>query len=680
MYLDRELSWIDFNARVLDEAAQQTVPLLERLRFIGIVSSNFDEFFMVRVAGLKEMIFETAKTDNQSELSYIQELEKIEKKVRLLFDKQEHILHSEILPQLALNGLCYKKPQDCTEAQQEFFTEYFQTTILPSLIIRKADLNTILRAVTNIQLHIAFLVEKKQQGLESNKKTSEIMLVQKPSHLSRFIFLPTKDVTEFVLLDELIQFLGESIFPQYNILAHMIFKVNRAASMTVDETRDEDFIQAMEDVLRRRKNSFLVRMNCTNNSPELLESLQKEFNLLPKEIYASAGPVGLAEFASLADICDFPKLKNSPWAHSISSSLDLQKSLWKQIRKKDILLHVPYHSFDPVLKLISNAATDKQVRSIQMTLYRTSRHSPGIKMLQRAAKKGKRVRVFIELKARFDEEQNIEWVRKLTRSGVTVMYDLPHYKVHAKMLLITRQDKDGERDYLHLSTGNYNSSTAKLYSDISLFTVNKQMTEDAKQIFELLARSPQEKTFKNSTLIIAPLFMKQKLLDLIERERQNALAGKPAYITAKMNSLSHTELIDALYKASIAGVCIRLNVRGICMLVPQVAGLSENIQVVSIIDRYLEHSRIFQFCNNRNTETYLASADWMPRNLERRVELMFPVFDEDNKKEISDILETYFQDNCKAHYMQSDGSWKRAEPQGVVFRAQEELQKKYQQG
>ena len=710
-YLNRELSWIDFNARVLAEACSSTVPLLERLKFIGIVSSNFDEFFMVRVAGLQEIYKSGHPSGDSNESGGLPAetlLGAIVQKTRVLFDIQEAVLNAEILPQLKAQGLIYRKPEECSEAQQRFLEEYFYRHLYPIIEPQLSDdEQSLADSVANVQLHVGFLLS------DDAGKQDRLAIVPVPE-VPRFVFLspdgglePAKGKTdlseddaavsksenerliderkksskkvEFVLIDELIRYFGGAFFSGCRITGTGIFKINRSASMTVDDSSDDGFIEALEEVLIRRRYSFVVRMTSTHESPAFIKRMSELFQLGEKDVYLSEAPIGLSSFAKITEIDGFKRLKNEKWRHFAHPAFPSDGTLWDSIKARDILLHVPYQSYKPVIRLLSDAAEDPTVTSIRMTLYRTSKSSPVVRALVDAAQRGKQVTVFVELKARFDEERNLGWVKRLQKHGVRVVYDLPHLKVHAKLLLIMRREGQGEQGYVHLSTGNYNDTTARLYADISLFTVNPRMITDAQIIFSRLCGkyTPENPHY----IITAPEALKRTLLGHIEREIDFARQHKSARIVAKMNSLSHPELIAAIYKASQAGVRIDLNVRGICMLIPGQRGISENVRVVSIIDRYLEHSRIFYFENGGNPEWYLSSADWMPRNLERRVELLFPVLDKQNKELLEYFFSVYFADNVKAFEMLSDGSWRRQALQEgqVPIRAQETFQHFFEQ-
>ncbi|UTC54394.1 polyphosphate kinase 1 [Treponema sp. OMZ 803] len=668
-YLNRELSWIDFNERVLAEACSSSVPLLERLKFIGIVSSNFDEFFMVRVAGLQEFYKSGHPPADADDWPVETLLEAIVQKTRVLFDIQEAVLNTEILPQLKAHGFTYCKPEECSEAERRFLKDYFYRHLYPIITPQVSENEQALAdSVANVRLHVGFLLSDDAGGQD------RLAIVPVPS-APRFVFLqsdPAKKV-RFVLIDELIRYFGGAFFPGCRITGTGIFKINRSASMTVDDSSDDGFIEALEEVLIRRRYSFVVRMTSTHESPALVRRMSELFQLGEKDVYLSEAPIGLSSFAKITEIDGFKRLRNEKWKHFAHPAFPSNGTLWDSIKARDILLHVPYQSYKPVIRLLSDAAEDPAVTSIRMTLYRTSKSSPVVRALVEAAKRGKQVTVFVELKARFDEERNLGWVKRLQKHGVRVVYDLPHLKVHAKLLLIMRREAHGEQGYVHLSTGNYNDTTARLYADISLFTVNPRMIADAHIIFSRLCGKYTQEAPRY--IITAPDALKRTLLGYIDREIDFARQHKPARIIAKMNSLSHPELIAAIYKASQAGVRIDLNVRGICMLIPGQRGISDNIRVVSIIDRYLEHSRIFYFENGGNPEWHLSSADWMPRNLERRVELLFPVLDKQNQKLLDYFFSVYFADNVKAFEMQPDGSWHRKTlPQGQPpIRAQEAL-------
>ncbi len=684
VYFNRELSWIEFNGRVLDEAAQKNVPLLERLKFLSIVSSNFDEFFMVRVAGLKA---QTAKNNNEKDVAGMTpaaQMEAVSKRIQELVEIQYSILRDEILPGLAASGVKYVKPAEYTEEQSRFLETFFEQNIFPLLTPVRIDNHDFIPGIINLRLHAVFSLKKTEKtsaestgNIDEEDDENQIAVVQIPAGLERILELPGEGEGRlFTLLDDAVRIFGGKLFPGFSVEETMLFKITRGADRSVDEDRDSDFIAAMEEVIVSRHSSRPVRLLCSNESSKLLDFIRLHAQLTHQDVYCVDGPLDIAALNGVSKFPGLEELRDVPWKHYPCIDFPADESIWDVIKKNDVLLHVPYQAYDPVIRFITEAADDPDVLAIKITLYRTSKNSPIIKALEKAALSGKHVTVFVELKARFDEEQNINWVRRLTDAGIIVVYGIARLKVHAKVLQIIRKEPDAVRAYAHLSTGNYNDKTATLYGDLSLFTANRELTTDITMFFNMI--SGCSAILRMSRLIISPVKMKNKLLSLIMREIERTEGGHPGHIIAKMNSLADPDIIDALYKASQAGVKIELNIRGICMLVPGIPGLSENITVVSIIDRYLEHSRILWFENGRQGELYLASADWMPRNLEKRVETMFPVLQENLRKEILKILKLYFSDNTKAHVLESSGYWHRKtrKPGEKYVRAQETLQQK----
>lgn len=670
VYFNRELSWIEFNGRVLDEARQKDVPLLERLKFLSIVSSNFDEFFMVRVAGLKAQMAKRANEKDVSGMTATAQMEAISKRVQELVEIQYSVLRDEILPGLAAAGVKYIKPERYSEEQKRFLGAFFEQNVYPLLTPVRIDDHDFLSGIINLRLHAAF-------SLKSAEGERQVAVVQIPAGLGRILEIPGEgNKKHFALLDDAVRVFGGKLFPGFSVEATMLFKITRDANRAVDEDRDNDFIAAMEEVLTARNFSRPVRLLCSNESEWLMNFMRMRLKLAPQDVYCVDGPLDIATLNAISKFPGLEELRDPVWKHYPSTDFPPDESIWDVIKKNDVLLHVPYQAYDPVIRFITEAAEDPDVLAIKITLYRTSKNSPIIKALEKAALSGKHVTVFVELKARFDEEQNITWVRRLTDVGIIVVYGIARLKVHAKVLQIIRKEPDAIRAYAHLSTGNYNDKTATLYEDMSLFTANRELTTDITLFFNMI--SGCSTILRMSRLVISPMKMKNKLLSLIEREIERTEGGHPGHIIAKMNSLADPDIIDALYKASNAGVSIELNIRGICMLKPGVPGLSENITVVSVIDRYLEHARIFWFENGRQGEVYLASADWMPRNLEKRVETMFPILQENLRKEILKTLKLYFTDNTKAHVLDRSGRWQRkSRKQGEKrVRAQETLQQK----
>jgi polyphosphate kinase len=676
-YFNRELSWIEFNARVLEEALQDSVPLLERLRFLTIVSSNFDEFFMVRVAGLKAQAASNPDWKDSSGLTVREQLDRISARVHELVRVQYACLMNDVLPGLAKEGIFYVGPKSYTQGHIQYLDGFFMANVFPLLTPLRSAEDGGLPSIGNLRLHAAFLLRNDiavpngplasflettgvlpevRESFSDSGARKPFAIVQIPASLPRVVWLPSEgEERHFTLLDDVVCTFAQRLFPGFSIEENMLFKVARDADFAVDEDRDDDYIAAMQEVLVSRLSSVPVRLICTGESPTILASLREGMGLTDADIYTVPGMIDISTLVELANIDGFDKLKNPSWKNYWPVDLPADVPLWDELKRTDVLLHVPYNSYDPVLRFVNDAADDPSVLAIKMTLYRTSGDSPIVRALERAARAGKHVTVFVEIKARFDEERNISWAHRLEDVGVIVVYGIALLKVHAKILLVVRREDEGVRRYVHLSTGNYNDKTARFYVDMSLFTSNQDIANDATLFFNMI--SGYSAIMATKRLVMAPIDLKPKLIALIDREIERSTPERPGLIMAKMNSLADTEMIDALYRASRSGVRVMLNVRGICMLVPGVPGMSENITVVSVIDRYLEHTRIFWFANSGADELYLASADWMSRNLDRRVELMFPVLQDDIRKTVLDILRLYFADNVKARYLQPDGSW-----------------------
>lgn len=682
-FFNRELSWIEFNARILYHGLRKEIPLLERLQFLSIVTSNFDEFFQVRVASVKRTKAESPDLIDISGLTPDVILHQISARAHQIFRNQYDCLNNDILPELKSKNLEYLKPEDFSETQAEFTQNLFQKDIFPLLTPLRTD-TEIFPHIGNLRRYAAFLltpiegIKGANPEFKGDDKNDRIALVEIPDNQSQIIWLPSAQKSkQFCLLEDIICQYGRQLFPGFYVEESMLFKITRDADFAVDEDSKRNFIHEMEKVLLQRQSSFVVQMTCNTTSETILKFLKEKFMLENEDIYQIQGPINPGVLMELRNSDDTENLSFPEWHHFYHNDLPEDKPYWDVLKQRDILLHVPYQSYDPVIKFISDAADDPDVLTIKMTLYRTGKDSPIISALERAARNGKQVIVLVELKARFDEERNIAWANQLENAGVTVIYGLVNLKVHAKILMIMRREEDSVHRYVHLSTGNYNPKTAKLYADLSLFTSNPLIANDATQFFNLVTGYSNLHNMKHMGM--APVNLKSKLIAMINREIERHSPENPGLIIAKMNSLTHDEVIEALYKASQAGVKILLNIRGICMLVPGVKGLSENIQVISIVDRYLEHARIFYFQNAGNPELYLSSADWMPRNLDRRIELMFPVLDPKVFAEIKEILETYFKDNSNAHKLTESGIWEPVIPgkKDSIFRAQDFLYKKY---
>ena len=680
-YFNRELSWIEFNARVLHEGTRNDVPLLERFRFLSIAASNFDEFFQVRVAAMKRLAQKENARD-ASGLTVSQVLKKISSRCHTLLKTIDRTVSDELLPRLDSEGTVYVPKEKYNTAQKAFTDSIFRHEIFPLLTPLRTD-TADFPHIGNLKLTAAFLLEPIQglhlmeSALTAKSDEGIVALVQIPVGVESIVWLPAGEGNEpskkyFTLLDDIILLYGTKLFSGYNIKEAMLFKVARDADFAVNENSGSDFIQAMEEGLIKRQSSFAVRMMCTSTSPVLKAFISSKLSLSDEDIYEVDGILNTDAFLSLADSGD-EKLLYPKWKNFHCEEFPSEETIWNTIRQHDVLLNVPYQSYDPVVKFIQEAVKDKNVLAIKMTLYRTGNDSPIVKALKEAAQNGKQVTAFVELKARFDEQRNISWATQLENAGVIVVYGVVGLKVHAKACLVVRRESDGIRRYAHLSTGNYNPKTARQYQDFSIFTCSNDIVNDLTLFFNVISGYSALQTMHH--VYMAPVTLKSRLIELIEREISHAKSGNGGMIVAKMNSLCHKEIIDALYRASCAGVKILLNVRGICTLVPGVKDMSENISVVSVVDRYLEHSRVFYFANGLNEELYLSSADWMERNLDRRIELMFPVTDAEVFKQIKESLDLYFEDNTHAYVLHKDGNWKLKT--GGTVRAQEVLYKLY---
>lgn len=651
-YFNRELSWIEFNRRVLYEGVRSDKPLLERLKFLSIVSSNFDEFFMVRVASLKTQYLQGNYTNCPSRMSPEEQLKAIYREYREMLQQQYRVLLEEILPELKSRGFRYLDIPDLNAEQKSSLKKKFLNDYFPLLTPVRVNGREPMVKSGNMRLHAGFVLTREGESEE------HLAVVQLPSSADRIIRLPSKEGSfYFTLLENLVVMFASSIFPGYEVKEHAMFRITRDADFAVDESRDEDFVEAMEQVLSERLSSEAVRLNCSNTSAKIKDLLRESLNLTEDEVFITPNPLELGDFMDLVFVHGFDSLRDEPWkpVDILPDAEDL--SIWDWIKTRDRLLLHPFESFSPVMRMLEAASQDEGVLAIKMTLYRTSKNSPIVRALEAAAQNGKQVTVLVELKARFDEKRNIEWAERLERSGVIVVYGIAELKVHAKAMLIIRREERGISRYLHLGTGNYNDKTARLYTDIGLITAREDLCYEAGLFFNAITGYSAVPAL--SKLSMAPHNLKNKILQLIEREQDKHSRENPGHIMVKINSLSDPVIIDALYQASKAGVRIDMNIRGICMLKPGVKGLSENIRVVSVIDRYLEHPRALYFLNGGSPEVYISSADWMGRNLDRRVELLTPVEDPRCAKSIQEMLEVYMKDNFQAYELQKDGSYRR---------------------
>jgi len=661
-FFNRELSWVDFNERVLDEGLRKDLPPLERFRYLSIVSSNFDEFFMVRVAAIKR----SGEDVESQALRPPELLDRIHQKVRSIVSRQYDALVGEVFPGIARGGLTLRRPNEWTDSQRNYLESFFAREVFPLLTPLRVEEAEDLPSIDGYSLYAGFFLKTETAG-DKDEESAEncISIIRIPQSPDPVIFLPREkedheDMGQvyWALLEDLVETWGSYLYPGYKVIESLIFKVNRDADFSVDEQRDEDFIEAMEEVLEGRGRSMAVRMVYSPGSETIRNCLAQRLSLKEKDLFELKGPLALKKIYD--SIRGYDHLREKPWKIYPHPAFTEDQSLWDRISQGDVLLHVPYQSFDPVVRFFQDAASDPAVAAIKTALYRTSGDSPIIRALEQASLAGKHVTAVVELKARFDEGRNISWANRLEKAGVIVVYGLARLKIHAKITLVMRREYNRIKRYVHLSTGNYNDKTAKLYEDISLFTAREDIAFDAGLLFNMITGYSSVQAMNR--LVIAPTALKRKLLELITREISRSSAEAPGRIMAKMNALADPEIINALYRASQAGVKVLLNVRGICTLVSGVKGLSENIRVISIIDHYLEHSRIYYFSNGGAEELYLASADLMTRNLERRVELMFPVLSEDLRRTIIEGLSSYFKDNTHAWLLDSTGTWARLEP------------------
>jgi len=661
-FYNRELSWLLFDERVLGEARDKNNLLLERIKFLSITASNLDEFFMVRVASLIDQEHAGYGKKDISGMSPAQQLEAIIKSAHNLVNQQYSTFNRSLLPQLEAEGIMLITSHDMLDEQQgRFVDEYFEEEVYPVLTPMAVDSSRPFPLVRNKSLNIGALMKKKGEDV----KETDFALVQVPSVLPRIINIPTQEEGKrvLILLEEIILRNISKLFLNYDIICAHPFRVMRNADLAIDEDDAADLLVEIEKQIKRRQWGEVIRLEIEDGcEPKLEKRLKKEFDIEQDAIFKINGPIDLTFLMKMYGISGFDHLRNEKHVPCANPMLNADEDMFAQIRRRDILLHHPYETFQPVVDFIEKAAKDPDVLAIKQTLYRVSGNSPIVASLAKAAENGKQVMVLVELKARFDEENNIVWARKLEQAGCHVIYGLLGLKTHCKITLVVRREEDGIRRYVHLGTGNYNDATAKLYTDIGLLTCQESIGEDATAVFNMLSGYSEPLSW--NALSLAPYWLKNRFLHLIHRERDNAAEGKATHIIAKVNSLCDPDIIAALYEASCAGVKIELIVRGICCLKAGIPGLSENISVRSIVGDFLEHSRIFYFENNGNFEIYCASADWMPRNLERRVEILFPIRDEYLKKRMMGILDTLLADTVKARILKPDGTYERIDKRG----------------
>ncbi len=660
-YRNREDSWISFNERVLSEARDKNIPLFERLKFLSITASNLDEFFMIRVASLKDMVHAGYTKKDIAGMTAQAQIDLILKRVHNMVDVQYSTYERSLVPMLKQNGLeILAAHEDLTEEQKKYVDRYFDENVYPVLTPMAMDSSRPFPLIRNKTLNIGALISKKGSNEEPQFAT-----VQVPSVLSRIVEIPSgKDNVRTVIhLEQIIERNIGKLFLNYDVVCAHPYRIMRNADLTIEEDEAADLLKEIQKQLKKRQWGEVIRLEVEEGmEKQLLKILKKEFDIKNDAVFLINGPLDLTFLMKVYGIDGFEKYKEKKYIPQPVPALIGTEDIFEAIRKQDILLHHPYMTFDPVVNFVKQAAKDSDVLAIKQTLYRVSGNSPIIAALAQAAENGKQVSVLVELKARFDEENNIVWAKMLEKAGCHVIYGLLGLKTHSKITLVVRREADGIRRYVHLGTGNYNDSTAKLYTDCGLLTCAEPIGEDATAVFNMLSGYSEPKNWNK--LSLAPLWLRERFTELIQRETEHARNGGEAHIIAKMNSLCDRDIIALLYEASAAGVKIELIVRGICCLKTGIPGVSENITVHSIVGNFLEHARIFYFRNNGMEEYYMGSADWMPRNLDKRVEILFPVEDEKLKTELGHILQIQLDDNVKSHILQPDGSYVKVNRRG----------------
>jgi polyphosphate kinase len=667
-FLNRELSWLEFNQRVLDEALDRRNPLLERVKFYCITCSNLDEFFEVRVAGIKQQIESDVVERSVDGLTASEAFRAITRRVRRMVQDQARCWNEALLPALARRGIRFLEPKELGDRDAAWLEKYYNDQVRPVLTPLAIDPAHPFPQLLNKSLNTIVQLEMPQPG--GGARLRHLAVVQTPRVLPRLVRLPREDGRQdYVFLGRLIGHHLADIFPGTIILGYWHFRVTRNSELYIDEEDVDNLLKAVENELHNRRRGDAVRLEVEAGAPEdIATALLGTLHLGREDLFMIEGPLNSTRLMAICEGDHSPELRFPPWIPPVASPLRGRSDLFAVIRERDVLLHHPFEHFESVIALLEQAAEDPQVLAVKMTLYRTGGDTRIVGALMRAVRNGKQVTAVVELRARFDEANNIQWARQLEEAGVHVVYGLVGYKIHAKTTLIVRREDEGIRRYLHLGTGNYNATTARFYTDIGLLTCRPDYAEDATNLFNLLTGICQFQGMRR--LLVAPFELHGRLLDLIHREAENARRGIQGRIIAKMNSLVDREAIEALYEASRAGVEIDLIVRGICCLRPGVRGLSENIRVHSIVGRFLEHSRIFYFENGAEPEVFVGSADWMPRNFFRRIEVVFPVEDGNLRDRLHrEILGTLLADTAHARFLQPDGSYRRATvPRGARAR------------
>ena len=668
-YVNRELSWLKFNERILNEAKDKSLPILERIKFLAITASNLDEFFMVRVASLKDMVNANYTKKDLAGMKPTEQLAAISEVTKEFMDSQCNTYNRSLVPLLKQNGIeIIEKYEKLTAEQSDYVDRYFMDEVYPVLTPLAVDASRPFPLIANKSLNIAGLVTPRQDskllGDHIESEDYEFITVQVPAGLPRLVSLPTEDDGEsFILLEQIIEKNLSKLFLNYNVICAYPYRIMRNADLSIDEDDAADLLKEIQKSLKMRQWGEVIRLEVEAKiDKRVLDFLKENLSVSKNAIYKINGPIDFTFLMKLYGIEGYDHLRIKPYSPISIKQITEEQSIFDAIKAGDIFLHHPYESFQPVVDFIQQASVDKNVLAIKQTLYRVSGNSPIIAALAKAAEMGKQVTVLVELKARFDEENNINWARRLEKAGCHVIYGLVGLKTHCKIALVVRREEDGIKRYVHLGTGNYNDSTAKIYTDCGIFTCSEPFGEDATAVFNMLSGYSEPAAWNK--LVVAPIWLRTKFYDLIDREIAHAKKGKEARIIAKMNSLCDQQIIAKLYEASSCGVKINLIIRGICCLKVGIPGVSENITVCSIVGNFLEHSRIFYFYNDDREEIYMGSADWMPRNLDRRVEIIFPVEEESAKAKAKHILDIQLKDNLKAYYLNKNGEYERIDKRG----------------
>ncbi len=662
---NRELSWLEFNRRVLNEGLDETNPMLERLKFLAIFSTNLDEFFMIRAAGLKEQVEEKISKRSLDGMSAGEQLRAICEKARPMVETQIKCLHETILPSIAKSDIEIRSFQSLKKDEKKYFEKYFLKNIFPVLTPQAVDESHPFPYISNLSLNLGMFVEPDDsivhEHLEHIYTSRRFVRVKLPQNVARLIALE-ESATHFVLLEEVIAANIAYLLPNMKAGGAFLFRLTRDADVELREDEAGDLLRLIErELYHQRRFSFPVRLEVSSAMPEeMVRYLTDSIKLDETDVYRVGGILNIPDLMRLYAL-DVPELKDNPIEYSLPKVLQKSPDIFETLKKQDVLVHHPYTNYSVITEFIDKAADDENVRAIKICLYRTGKDSPIVKSLIKASRNGKQVAALVELKARFDEENNIEWARRLEAEGVHVVYGIRGLKTHSKVTLIVRDENNELKRYVHIATGNYNPTTSRNYTDVGLLTANEEIGADVTDLFNFLTGYSYQNEYRQ--LLVAPINMRRRTLEMINRETANKKAGREARIVVKINSLTDDKIVRALYRASQAGVKVDLIVRGICVLRPGIKGISENIRVISVVGRFLEHSRIYYFLNGGNEEIFIGSADWMHRNLDRRVEAIVPILDRKAAKYLREtVLETYLRDNVNSQILTSDGSYEQIIP------------------